>query len=72
MPLLKDGKLVDDVWAFVADGHELAPGGCVTVSLKRYLAEHEQLAARNEATVAASGSPFADSSARRASKLPPS
>ena len=50
MPLLKDGKVIDDVWAFVEDGHELSPGGCITVSLARYLSEHEQLAARNEAT----------------------
>jgi uncharacterized protein (DUF934 family) len=50
MPLLKGGKIVDDVWAFVEDGHELSPGGCVTVTLGRYLSEHEQLTARNEAT----------------------
>jgi uncharacterized protein (DUF934 family) len=50
MPLLKDGKVVDDVWAFVEDGDELSPGGCITVSLGRYLSEHAQLAARNEAT----------------------
>jgi uncharacterized protein (DUF934 family) len=50
MPLLKDGKLVDEVWSFVADGHEISAGGCITVSLARYLLEHEQLAARNEAT----------------------
>jgi uncharacterized protein (DUF934 family) len=47
MPLLKDGKVVDDVWAFVEDGHELSPGGCVTVSLARFLSEHDQLLARN-------------------------
>lgn len=50
MPLLKGGKIVDDVWAFVEDGHELSTGGCVMVSLARYLSEHAQLAARNEAT----------------------
>ena len=47
MPLIKDGRLVDDVWAFVEDGHELSPGGCITVSLGRFLSEHEQLIARN-------------------------
>jgi uncharacterized protein (DUF934 family) len=47
MPLIKDGKVVDDVWAFVEDGHELSPGGCITVSLGRFLSEHDQLLARN-------------------------
>ena len=48
MPLLKDGKIVDDVWAFVEDGHELSQGGCVVVSLGRFLSEHDQLLARNQ------------------------
>jgi uncharacterized protein (DUF934 family) len=47
MPLLKDGKIVDDIWAFVEDGHELSPGGCISVSLARFLSEHDQLLARN-------------------------
>lgn len=47
MPLLKDGRIIDDVWAFVEDGHELSPGGCVTVSLGRFLSEHDQLLHRN-------------------------
>ncbi len=47
MPLLKDGKIVDDIWAFVEDGHELSPGGCIVVSLGRFLSEHDQLLARN-------------------------
>jgi uncharacterized protein (DUF934 family) len=47
MPLLKNGKVVDDVWAFVEDGHELSPGGCVVVSLARFLSEHDQLLHRN-------------------------
>ena len=47
MPLLKDGKVIDDVWAFVEDGHELSPGGCVIVSLGRFLSEHDQLLSRN-------------------------
>ena len=47
MPLLKDGKVIDDIWSFVEDGHELSPGGCVVVSLGRFLSEHDQLLARN-------------------------
>jgi uncharacterized protein (DUF934 family) len=49
MPLLKDGKVLDDVWAFVEDGHELSPGGCVSVSLGRFLSERDELLVRNEA-----------------------
>lgn len=48
MPLLKDGVAVDDVWAFVEDGHELSPGGCIVVTLGRFLSEHDQLLARNQ------------------------
>ena len=47
MPLIKNGKVVDDVWAHVEDGHELSPGGCFTVSLGRFLSEHDVLVARN-------------------------
>lgn len=47
MPLVKNGRAVDDVWTFVEDGHELSPGGCFTVSLGRFLSEHDQLLARN-------------------------
>jgi uncharacterized protein (DUF934 family) len=47
MPLIKNGKVVDDVWAYVEDGHELSPGGCFTVSLGRFLSEHDVLVARN-------------------------
>jgi uncharacterized protein (DUF934 family) len=47
MPLIKNGEVVDDVWAFVEDGHELSPGGCITVSLGRFLSEHDQLLHRN-------------------------
>ncbi|MDP3738600.1 MAG: DUF934 domain-containing protein [Hyphomonadaceae bacterium] len=49
MPLLRHGKVVDDCWVFVEDEHELSPGGCLTVSLGRFLSEHDQLLARNEA-----------------------
>lgn len=48
MPLLKNGRVGDDIWAFVEDGHELSPGGCVVVSLGRFLSEHDQLLARNQ------------------------
>jgi uncharacterized protein (DUF934 family) len=47
MPLIKTGKVVDDVWAFVEDSHELSPGGCISVSLGRFLSEHDQLLHRN-------------------------
>lgn len=47
MPLIKDGKTVDDVWSFVEDEAELSPGGCVTVSLSRFLNEPDVLKARN-------------------------
>jgi uncharacterized protein (DUF934 family) len=48
MPLLKDGKVVDDIWAFAEDGHELSPGGCIVVSLARFISEHDELLARNQ------------------------
>lgn len=47
MPLLKDGKVADDVWAYVEDRVELSPGGCISVSLGRFLSEHEILLHRN-------------------------
>ena len=47
MPLIKDGQLVDNVWSFVDDGQELSPGGCVSVTLGRFLSEHDQLLHRN-------------------------
>jgi uncharacterized protein (DUF934 family) len=47
MPLIKNGKVVDDIWSHVEDGHELSPGGCFTVSLGRFLSEHDVLVARN-------------------------
>ena len=49
MPLLKEGVEVDDVWAFVEDGVELSPGGCISVSLGRFLSEHDLLLSRNRA-----------------------
>ncbi len=47
MPLLKDGRCVDDVWSFAADGEPLSPSGAVCVTLARFLAD-EQLAGRND------------------------
>ena len=47
MPLLRNGKVAHDSWAFVADGQELPAEGHVAVSLARFLAEHETLLAGN-------------------------
>ena len=46
MPLLKHGRIVDDAWIAVADDAPL-PEGAAIVSLERWQAEREQLAARN-------------------------
>jgi uncharacterized protein (DUF934 family) len=43
MPLIRNGKLTDDVWSFVEDGQELSPDGCIVVSLARFQAERERL-----------------------------
>jgi uncharacterized protein (DUF934 family) len=47
MPLLKDGKITEDVWAAVEDGQELPESGPVLVSLARLKAEHASLLAGN-------------------------
>lgn len=47
MPLLKDGKIAEDVWAPVEDGAELPASGPVLVSLARLKAEHASLLAGN-------------------------
>jgi uncharacterized protein (DUF934 family) len=47
MPLLKDGKITEDVWAPVEDGQDLPESGPVLVSLARLKAEHESLLAGN-------------------------
>ena len=47
MPLIKDGREVDNIWAHVPDDAALSPGGCVTVSLARFRSEQEILLARN-------------------------
>ena len=46
MPLIKHGKFVDNTFARVADDETL-PQGAIVVSLKRWQAERETLAARN-------------------------
>lgn len=46
MPLIKDGKYADDVFAAVADSAPL-PGGPAIVSLARFRKERETLLARN-------------------------
>jgi len=47
MPLLKDGKLAEDVWVVVEDAAELPEAGSVVVSLARLKAEHAGLLAGN-------------------------
>ena len=44
--LVKNGRIVEDSYTLVADGEPLPAGGGVVVSLKRFLTEHETLAAR--------------------------
>lgn len=47
MPLIKNRQEIDDIWAFVPDDAPLSPGGCITVSLGRFLGETDILLARN-------------------------
>lgn len=47
MPLLKGGKITEDVWAAVEDGQELPESGPVLVSLARLKVEHASLLAGN-------------------------
>ncbi|MCH8237596.1 MAG: DUF934 domain-containing protein [Proteobacteria bacterium] len=46
MPLLKDGKLIDDPWVHVADEVAVPASGPVIVGLKRWRAERETLLKR--------------------------
>jgi uncharacterized protein (DUF934 family) len=46
MPLIKDGRVVEDPWQHVEDGAALPESAPVTVSWKRWLAERDALAAR--------------------------
>jgi uncharacterized protein (DUF934 family) len=48
MPLVKDGKIADDVFAHVPDGAELPEGAAVLISAARFLEDPEALLARNE------------------------
>jgi uncharacterized protein (DUF934 family) len=47
MPLIKDGRRVDDLWVAVADDAPLPAGRPVIVSLKRWQAEHDLLVERD-------------------------
>jgi uncharacterized protein (DUF934 family) len=46
MPLLKDGRLVEDPWRHVEDGEALPPDAPATVSWQRWNAEGAMLARR--------------------------
>ena len=46
MPLVKGGKITDDIFVHVADGAELPPHGSVLVSAARFLENPEALLAR--------------------------
>lgn len=46
MPLIKNGRFAENTYTHVADGEAL-PQGAIVVSLKRWQAERETLAARN-------------------------
>ena len=48
MPLLKNGKLIDDPWAHVADEVAIPASGPVIVGLKRWRAERKSLLKRND------------------------
>src|SRR5690348_11231964 len=47
MPLLKDGRLVDDAWRHLDDNEPVPEGAPVTVSLKRWTAARDALYRRN-------------------------
>jgi uncharacterized protein (DUF934 family) len=47
MPLLKDGRVVDDAWRHSADDEPLLEGEPATVSLKRWSGERDALYRRN-------------------------
>ena len=48
MPLLKNGKLIDDPWVHVADEVAIPASGPVIVGLKRWRAERESLLKRGD------------------------
>lgn len=48
MPLLKDGKLVEDTWRFVEDDNDVPQDGAVIVSLNRWLEGNGDLIGRDD------------------------
>ena len=48
MPLLKDGKLIDDPWTHVADEVAIPSTGAVIVGLKRWREERDALIKRKD------------------------
>ncbi len=49
MPLIRNGTEMENIWSYVPDDHEMSPGGCITVSLGRFLNEASLLEDRNAA-----------------------
>jgi uncharacterized protein (DUF934 family) len=50
MPLVKDGKIIDDTFAHVEDGAEIPGGGGILVSAARFLEDPEAMLRRNAPT----------------------
>ena len=48
MPLLKDGKLVEDTWAHLSDGAVVPDTGAVVVSLDRWQRDRDALVSRTD------------------------
>ena len=48
MPLLKDGKLIDDPWSHIADEVAIPASGQVIVGLKRWREERDSLIKRTD------------------------
>ena len=48
MPLLKDGKLIDDPWSHIADEVAIPASGQVIVGLKRWREERDSLIKRKD------------------------
>ena len=48
MPLLKDGKLIDDPWSHIADEVAIPASGQVIVGLKRWRGERDSLIKRKD------------------------
>lgn len=70
MPLIRDGRGVDDPWVAVADGAPLPDGVPVIVSLQRWQAERDLLVERNAPVgVRLKSSELADTIAADAGRL---